>query len=45
MIEPALLSDAERAWLNGYHNDVLRIVGPQLEGEAKAWLEEACLPL
>ena len=45
LIEPDLLSAGERAWLNGYHADVLRIVGPQLEGEAKAWLEEACAPL
>ncbi len=45
MIEPALLSADERAWLDGYHADVLRIVGPQLEGEAKAWLEGACAPL
>jgi Xaa-Pro aminopeptidase len=45
MIEPGLLSADERAWLDGYHADVLRIVGPQLEGEAKAWLEEACAAL
>jgi Xaa-Pro aminopeptidase len=45
MIEAALLSAGERAWLDGYHADVLRIVGPQLEGEAKAWLEEACAAL
>jgi Xaa-Pro aminopeptidase len=45
MIAPDLLSADERAWLDGYHADVLRIVGPQLEGEAKVWLEEACAPL
>jgi len=45
MIEPQLLSADERAWLDGYHADVRRIVGPQLKGEAKAWLEEACAPL
>ena len=45
MIEPALLSAAERVWLDGYHADVLRIVGPQLEGAARAWLEGACAPL
>jgi len=45
MIEPGLLTADERAWLNGYHADVLRIVGPQLEGDAKSWLEEACAPL
>ncbi len=45
MIEMSLLSVDERAWLNGYHADVLRIVGPQLEGEAKAWLEDVCASL
>jgi Xaa-Pro aminopeptidase len=45
MIEMSLLSEAERNWLNGYHADVLRVVGSQLEGDAKAWLEEACAPL
>jgi Xaa-Pro aminopeptidase len=45
LVEPALLSDTERGWLDAYHADVLRIVGPQLEGEAKAWLEAACTPL
>ena len=45
MIEPALLSVDERAWLDAYHADVLRIVGPQLDGEAKAWLVAACAPL
>jgi Xaa-Pro aminopeptidase len=45
MIEPGLLSADERAWLDGYHADVLRIVGPQLQDEAKAWLEEACAAL
>ena len=32
-------------WVDDYHAEVLRIVGPQLEGEAKAWLEAACAPL
>jgi Xaa-Pro aminopeptidase len=45
MIEPGLLSADERAWLDGYHADVLRIVGPQLQGGAKAWLEKACAAL
>jgi Xaa-Pro aminopeptidase len=42
MIEPALLSVGERAWLNGYHDEVLKTVGPQLDGDAKIWLKEAC---
>ena len=45
MIAPELLSGEERAWLDAYHADVWRIVGPQLEGDARAWLEEACTPV
>ncbi len=45
LIDIAMLSEAERSWVDDYHADVLRIVGPQLEDEAKAWLEAACAPL
>ena len=45
LIETAMLSPDERQWVDDYHADVLRIVGPQLDGEAKAWLEAACAPL
>ena len=45
LIEPSLLSPQEIAWLNAYHARVLEVVGPQLEGDAKAWLEGACAPL
>jgi Xaa-Pro aminopeptidase len=40
-----LLDAGERAWLDAYHAQVLGIVGPQLDGEARAWLENACAPL
>jgi len=45
MIEPSMLTDAERAWLDAYHARVLQIVGPQVEGEGRAWIEAACAPL
>ena len=45
LIEVSLLSPEERDWLNGYHAKVLEVVGPQLEGEVKAWLEAQCRPL
>jgi Xaa-Pro aminopeptidase len=45
LIEAAMLSAEEREWLNAYHAKVLEVVGPQLEGEAKAWLEAGCAPL
>ncbi len=40
-----LLSADERAWVDAYHAKVLSVVGPQLDGDAKAWLESACAPL
>ena len=40
-----MLSDAERAQLDAYHARVRELVGPQLEGEARAWLEAATAPL
>jgi Xaa-Pro aminopeptidase len=45
LVEVAMLSPEERGWLNAYHARVLEIVGPQLDGEAKAWLEASCAPL
>lgn len=45
LIDLSLLSPAEQHWIDEYHAEVLRIVGPQLEGEAKGWLEQACAPL
>ena len=45
LVEVEMLSPEERDWLNAYHARVLEIVGPQLDGEAKAWLEAGCAPL
>jgi Xaa-Pro aminopeptidase len=45
LVEPDLLSPEERKWLDDYHARVVKVVGPQLDGEAAAWLEEACRPL
>ncbi|CAN5303263.1 aminopeptidase P family protein [soil metagenome] len=45
LIDAKLLSPEERNWLNSYHARVLEIVGPQVEGDAKAWLDAACAPL
>ena len=39
------LTADERAYVDGYHADVLARVGPLLDGEVKAWLEGACAPL
>ena len=45
LIEPALLTAEERAWLDDYHAEVRRILAPQLSGDVLAWLEHACAPL
>ncbi|HEX7858094.1 MAG TPA: aminopeptidase P family protein [Sphingobium sp.] len=45
LIELDLLSDSERAWMDAYHARVLAVIGPQLEGEAREWIEAACMPL
>ena len=45
LVVPSLLTDAERAWLNAYHARVRAVIGPQLDGEAKAWLETATRPI
>ena len=45
LIEPALLTADERAWLDGYHADVAAKIGPLLEGEVAAWLKAETAPL
>ncbi|MDP9095074.1 MAG: M24B family metallopeptidase, partial [Pseudomonadota bacterium] len=45
LLEPAMLSVAERGWLDGYHARVLAEVGPALEAKERAWLAAACRPL
>ncbi|HEY0115660.1 MAG TPA: M24 family metallopeptidase, partial [Allosphingosinicella sp.] len=45
LIAAEMLSPGERAWLDDYHARVLEVIGPQLDGEALAWLEEQCRPL
>jgi Xaa-Pro aminopeptidase len=40
-----LLSDAERAQLDAYHARVRAVIGPQLDGEARVWLEEVTAPI
>jgi Xaa-Pro aminopeptidase len=45
LINVSMLSSAELDWLNSYHAKVLSIVGPQLDEDAKGWLEAACAPV
>ena len=45
LIEPDLLTEAERDWLDAYHARVLAEVGPKLPVETQAWLATACAPI
>ncbi|WP_156680842.1 aminopeptidase P family protein [Sphingomonas profundi] len=41
LIDTALLSPDERDWIDAYHAEVLARIGPQLDDEARAWLQAA----
>lgn len=45
LIDVALLTPGERAYVDAYHAETLAKVGPLLDGEAKTWLETVCAPL
>jgi len=45
LIDTALLAPEERRWVDDYHARVLEVVGPQLDGEVKTWLEAQCARL
>ncbi len=45
MIDVALLTDIERAWLDAYHAQTLAVIAPRLDGDALDWVEQACAPL
>ncbi len=41
LVEPGLLTDGERIWLNAYHARVFETLRPLLDEETRAWLEQA----
>ncbi len=45
LIDASLLSNGERAWIDGYHSDTLTKIGPRVDGSALDWLTAACAPL
>jgi Xaa-Pro aminopeptidase len=45
LIVKAMLTPEEVAQLDAYHARVLKVVGPQVAADVRAWLEEACAPL
>jgi Xaa-Pro aminopeptidase len=40
-IEPSLLTEAERQWLNDYHRRVREMVGPDVDDATREWLADA----
>ena len=40
-VDLSLMTDAEKAWLNAYHQRVRETVGPQVDEATRAWLIEA----
>ena len=45
LISTSLLTDAERAWLDAYHQRVWNEVGPRLKGKVRDWLKQATAAL
>jgi Xaa-Pro aminopeptidase len=45
LIDPALLSPAECAWVDGYHSKVRDRLSPELDVETKSWLDAATAKL
>ena len=45
LIDPALLTADERAWLDGYHARVLAALAPEMDDDDRPWLEWKCAPL
>ncbi len=45
LIEPSLLTDAHREWLDAYHRRVQKTLSPLVGKEDRRWLRDACRPL
>ena len=45
LVEPALLSMDERAWLDAYHARVRETLTPRVDAETAAWLKTVTRPV
>ncbi|MGV8832036.1 MAG: aminopeptidase P family protein [Devosia sp.] len=45
LIDPAMLTPAERDWLNAYHQRVFDEIGPKVDGSVRDWLKAATAAL
>ncbi len=44
-IDHSILRDDERQWLNAYHAEVAKRVGPLVDGDARAWIDLRTQPV
>ncbi len=45
LIDTTLLRNAERDWIDRYHNDTLSLLADRLDEQTREWLTKACAPL
>jgi Xaa-Pro aminopeptidase len=45
LIDKALLTPEEITQFDAYHARVLKEIGPRVEADVRAWMQEACAPL
>ena len=45
LMDISILTNPEKDWINKYHQEVLKKVGPFVEGSVLAWLKNAVLPI
>jgi len=45
LVDLGILTPEERLQLDAYHARVLEVIGPLVESEVRAWLEEVCAPV
>jgi Xaa-Pro aminopeptidase len=45
LVEPALMTAEETAWLDVYHARVRNLLAPLVDEPTRAWLHDACAPL
>jgi Xaa-Pro aminopeptidase len=41
LVEPSIMTADEIAWLDAYHAKVRELIGPGLDGDTRAWLDQA----
>ena len=41
LVEPSLLTEGEREWLNAYHVRVREMLAPLVDAETRTWLQTA----